>query len=1187
VDNEAESPGYTTVPEEFPGRRETLELIRLVGNLTINVADTHDYWTPGPPQALSYYPNLFLYPAYGGRYTCVGRMFLSTEDRPRLGMKTLVLDTSQLVASGEFGPSVLRWYATMAGGRAESRKPPVPDPAMYGIVGEGLLFYRGSTEPVVIAASNEWDAAMEVVFELIRVFPASLLMLGAILAFPYFLPQPKTNLHEFTEQVPLALSLMRIPMAEAMGDRHKKRIQSWESTNLTFRDLTSGLPATSKGRENIPQVLQYVRDRNAPRLAPIVQRVDLVEVPKLRAVLNDPERQGGKERRKEMWRIGTAMESAALLLQRGRGRHVPVSVETARRAQEYLRAELPHDEPEPTADTPMAASAEAALATNGHPSWLAKGADLPAPARAGPEIVPVSVSEDPSILPAGATARTPSSPTSPSFSTPSAPGPVPPAAPASPSFPAAANLGVDAGSLERVIDAALTRSLGGRLPQLEEEMLRRLAGEIEQAVGGEVERRLDAAVETRVRTLLQLTETRLAQTLTSQDTRWQEKFRQFAASTNPSPEWRAQFDADLAQRIATISAASERAVTEATRKLEGQITSVENRLGTQVTGMLAGTEARLRESLPTTLGTEIDRRLRSQIDRELAEPASGEKGLIAARIDNRIDEAVRLQMQGAGTKFSESIGELESRINERLLQFQSASSPLSSKTLESVQPLIDRRVVEALEGQRRGLEELIRDLANREEGERASLSAQLQADFTALLAQETEARAVAADGLLAQMESRLQEAEARLASETGALESRIAALIDGRAKDTLGAAMAADRELASRVAGAEERSTKGISELEGRVQTLLEARMREALARAATGQKEVDARFADAEARRARDERDLETRLTALLESRAKEALARAPAGAKELETRLRTVAEERVAQLEARLTKTLDERMEETRELQTHADADLQVRLQSYTDQKLREAEDHVRTTTVELLGRLRGDVEGSLARLPDATRIEAALRERSQRSTEALRSELQLTVEQKISEAEDRVRRSQGTDLAKLEALERGIQTHTQELVKVEASMRAELDDLDGRLVTLSDRLLPVVRKTWLRVAELEKGPVGAGAADLEPRIAQLRRDVKEDIRRFDQDVTERLRDMRDRLETTIAHQGKVWLTLIRQLSSITEGRRSIEETQFPPLAAGPALPPEPSGDDEESEPETPSRRRLRRAGRGVGFR
>ena len=115
VDNEAESPGYTTIPEEFPGRRETLEAIRVVGNLTINIADTHDYWDPDPSQPLSFYPNLFLYPAANGRYTCVGRMFLSTEDRPRLGMKTLVLETAPLLQGGQFGADILRAYATMSG----------------------------------------------------------------------------------------------------------------------------------------------------------------------------------------------------------------------------------------------------------------------------------------------------------------------------------------------------------------------------------------------------------------------------------------------------------------------------------------------------------------------------------------------------------------------------------------------------------------------------------------------------------------------------------------------------------------------------------------------------------------------------------------------------------------------------------------------------------------------------------------------------------------------------------------------------------------------------------------------------------------------------------------------------------------------------------------------------------------
>jgi hypothetical protein len=168
VDNEAESPGYTTVPEDFPGQHETLEVIRTVGNLTVNVADTHDYWDPDPSQPLSYYPNLFLYPAFGGRYMCVGRMFLSTEDRPRLGMKTLVLDTAQLLASGEFGATILRWHASMGGPKREGARPaPVPDPALYHTVGEGFLFHRGSTDPVLLVASDDWEMVIETVLGLV------------------------------------------------------------------------------------------------------------------------------------------------------------------------------------------------------------------------------------------------------------------------------------------------------------------------------------------------------------------------------------------------------------------------------------------------------------------------------------------------------------------------------------------------------------------------------------------------------------------------------------------------------------------------------------------------------------------------------------------------------------------------------------------------------------------------------------------------------------------------------------------------------------------------------------------------------------------------------------------------------------------------------------------------------------
>jgi hypothetical protein len=1089
VDNEAESPGYTTVPEEFPGRRETLELIRLVGNLTVNVADTHDYWTPGPPAPLSYYPNLFLYPAYGGRYTCVGRMFLSTEDRPRLGMKTLVLDTQQLLASGEFGNSVLRWYSTMAGSRADGRRPPVPDPALFALLGEGLLFYRGSTEPVVVAASNEWDAAMEVIFELVRVLPASLLQLGAILAFPYFLPQPKTNLHEFAEQVPLALALMRIPMAEAMGDRHKRRIQSWESTSVNFRDLTDGVrpPATGRSKEVVPLVVQLVRDHNAQRLQPIVQRVDLVELPKLRGVLSDPERQSGKERRKEMWRIGTAMESAALLLSRSRGRHVPVSVETARRAQEYLKAQIPVNPadapPEPavvtgTSDPALASSA------GGHPSWLAKGADLATPPRPGPpEVVPVSVSEDPSLLPAakGAAGGAPAAPGAPARAAPVPPATVNP----------------------REMDGAVARALEPRLHAVEDEILRRLALEVEQAVGGEVDRKLEAAAETKFKILLQASEARLAQSLTLFDARQQEKIQGLteALARLPGPTAQSALEASLQTKIAEATALFQKNLAEVAKAFQTRLAESETRSAQQWTGLLASTEGRLRETLPGTLGAEIDRRLRSAIERELEDAPQGPRGLLAERIDERTDATVRRELEGSRTQFERSLAELEARWDERLKSFQPAQSALSARALESVLPVIDRKLSELADVERRALEELRSQLISREDAERAALAVTF--------------------------EQELREAIGRSESERAA----------------------------------------AVAALSGTVAS----------------------RLAEADERRPRELKELETRLTALVETRTKESHARLTGLAKELEVRTKLVGDDRLTQIEGRLAGSVDRRLDELREAQAHNDADLQVRLQSYTDQKQREAEERLRATTVELMARVRSEFESSLGKVPELSRIDTLVKERLARTGDALRSELALAVNQRLAESEERLRQSALDALAKVEGLERDAREQTKELLKIEESMRTELDDLDRRIVTLADRLLPVIRKTWLRVAELEKAPGAQAVADVEPRLSQLRRELKDEIRKVDLEVADRVRDIRDRMETTIAHQGKVWLTLIHELSALTEERRQAQNVPFPPLAAGPAVDPdpepEPTSDPElppEEPEEPPSRRRLRRAGR-----
>ena len=114
----------------------------------------------------------------------------------------------------------------------------------------------------------------------------------------------------------------------------------------------------------------------------------------------------------------------------------------------------------------------------------------------------------------------------------------------------------------------------------------------------------------------------------------------------------------------------------------------------------------------------------------------------------------------------------------------------------------------------------------------------------------------------------------------------------------------------------------------------------------------------------------------------------------------------------------------------------------------------------------------------------------------------------------------------------------------------------------------------------------PAGTLPVPLLERLTQIRRELKEELRRHDAEVSDRVREIRDRMETTISHQGKVWLTLIHQLSQLTEDRRNAAPGV--PLAGAALAPEEPALDDassdDEEEPERPYRRRSRRPSRSL---
>ncbi|MCI4317175.1 MAG: hypothetical protein L3J96_01430, partial [Thermoplasmata archaeon] len=164
--------------------------------------------------------------------------------------------------------------------------------------------------------------------------------------------------------------------------------------------------------------------------------------------------------------------------------------------------------------------------------------------------------------------------------------------------------------------------------------------------------------------------------------------------------------------------------------------------------------------------------------------------------------------------------------------------------------------------------------------------------------------------------------------------------------------------------------------------------------------------------------------------------------------------------------------------------------------------------------------------------------------RTLETLRGESQKIVDDKVAIVEDRLRTDFSEGLRRVELVEQQLNERGKELIHLEDSIRADLDELDRRTAILSDRLVPVVRKTWHRIAELEKA--NPNAADAEVKFNQVRREFTRELRRVEGEVTERTAEIRNRMEGAIANQGKVWLTLIRQLSQLTEDRRALEESR-----------------------------------------
>jgi hypothetical protein len=207
-----------------------------------------------------------------------------------------------------------------------------------------------------------------------------------------------------------------------------------------------------------------------------------------------------------------------------------------------------------------------------------------------------------------------------------------------------------------------------------------------------------------------------------------------------------------------------------------------------------------------------------------------------------------------------------------------------------------------------------------------------------------------------------------------------------------------------------------------------------------------------------------------------------------------------------------------------------------------------------VELLARMKSEIDASLSNLADAPKVQQALQLHAARLVAADREARDRMVDDRVRDAEGRLRSDFLAAIHRLELLETTLEARGKELREIELSIRSDLSEVDRRTQILSDRLVPVVRKTWLKIGELEKG----GGPETEPQLAQIRREFQREVRRLEGELSARDAALRDRMETAIANQGRVWLTLIRQLSQLTGDRREGAAASLIAAATAPPAPP-----------------------------
>ena len=99
-----------------------------------------------------------------------------------------------------------------------------------------------------------------------------------------------------------------------------------------------------------------------------------------------------------------------------------------------------------------------------------------------------------------------------------------------------------------------------------------------------------------------------------------------------------------------------------------------------------------------------------------------------------------------------------------------------------------------------------------------------------------------------------------------------------------------------------------------------------------------------------------------------------------------------------------------------------------------------------------------------------------------------------------------------------------------------------VDEKVQLLTEKVIPILKRTWVRIGEIQQGASGRESSASDAKLRKLREELWGEMKRLELDIADRTKAILDRVEGNLQSQGRIWLALVSHLSQLTEERQEL---------------------------------------------